>query len=182
MHAMKIASALAVLSSAAAFKVPVGTANGIYDFGIDEDGSEFSRKVGDVEEASAEELQRFSATRAGTSVPAHRSNRTKRCCGPGSVNSNVGVNCAKYGWTLSGNDVFQAQMALNKKCKVTGDTFVPSEGGRVGVFGNAVVFVCNTSGKSQSCNSTLVDEDITAIMQQCSNAAGESLHDSLEHP
>lgn len=134
---------------------------------------EFSRKIADIDEASPEVLHRFSATTAAIDTSSSSFNATKRCCGPSSINSDKGVNCAELGWILSGNDILQAQFALDEKCKATGDSFVPAHGGRVGVFGNAIVYLCNMSSDDQHCVASNVDEAISAIQTQCSNAAGK---------
>jgi hypothetical protein len=166
MHCFTIAAVLASAAAVNAFVVPVGTPNGVYEHTVDADGKEWHRRIGNLTDG----IPHWNRHRG----PVHNtwSRFGRRDVKPNSKHLPGGVTCAPSGAILTEQDINFAAFTLGNTCDESGAQYVPHNGARYAVSGNAMVYMCNMKGSDQGCTSSSVDSYIPAVLDTCHDASG----------
>lgn len=161
---------LALAAAVRGFTIPVGTPDGVYEQTTDGAGKEWHRQIGNITHMSSD----FTASVKALGTLGHRFRFSRREIKPNSKSLPNGVTCAPSGAILQEQDVTTASFSLATTCDKTGSEFVPHNGARYAVSGNAAVYVCNMAGTDHGCSSASVYNYIPAVSEQCTQASGEA--------
>lgn len=169
---------LALLTSAMAFKIPPGTADGVYRVSVGRNGTASHEKIADIRKVGTD-WDFLSAIKDLKGIKNDTDGKTN-----GTINSpvghlserSIGPQCNKEGAHVQLPDIFTAAHSLGEACNLGGSKYVPGNGHQYALAGTAVAYVCNYWGwTSRSCDSATCYYELNKVEQACpAGGAGES--------